>query len=189
MTKTVLHILYAIGVLGIICSWTYGHYNAIATAEENVENAWARVETEYQRRADLIPNLVAVVQGYSKHEENTFTQIAETRAKSTKITIDPSRVTPEQLAAYQSAQGELNQALGRIMAIAEGYPDLKANEEFRKLQSQLESTENRITYARDLFNRTTQKYNNMIRKFPDNMVASVFGFDRKPYFQADQPEE
>ena len=186
MKKNVLYLLFVISALGAICSWVVGRYNGIVTLEENVETAWSQVETQYQRRIDLIPNLVATVKGYASHEKETFETVASARAKATQITIDPSKATPEQLASYQAAQGELSQALGRLLAVAESYPELKANENFLQLQSQLEGTENRVTYARDLFNRTAQIYNTSIRRFPNNIVASIFGFERKNYFQSEQ---
>jgi LemA protein len=129
---------------------------------------------------------VATVKGYATHEQETLEGVMEARAKATQITIDPANATPEQLAAYQSAQGELSQALGRLMAVAENYPDLKANENFRDLQQQLEGTENRITVARQLFNDTAKKYNTEIRHFPKNIIAGMFGFERKPYFEAEE---
>ena len=186
MKKNALIILFVISALGAVASWVAGRYNGIMTLEENVETSWAQVETQYQRRIDLIPNLVATVKGYATHEKETFESVASARAKATQITIDPSKATPEQLASFQSAQGELSQALGRLLAVAESYPELKANENFLQLQSQLEGTENRITYARELFNSTAQIYNTSIRRFPNNIVASIFGFERKNYFQAEQ---
>ena len=161
-------------------------YNKLVEHEETVEAAWSQVENQYQRRADLVPNLVATVKGYAKHEEETFTQTMEARAKATQITIDPSNATPEQLAAYQAAQGELSQALGRLMAVAESYPELKANENFLNLQSQLEGTENRCTIARQQFNEEARQFNTIVRRFPGNIVAGIFGFEKKPYFEADE---
>ena len=186
MKKNVLYILYTISALGVICSWIIGRYNGLVTLEENVELAWSQVENQYQMRVDLVPNLVATVKGYATHERETLEGVVSARAKATQMTIDLSSATPEQMASYQAAQGELGQALGRLLVVAESYPNLKANENFQQLQSQLEGTENRITYARDLFNRTAQTYNESIRRFPNNMVAWLFGFDRKDYFQADQ---
>lgn len=186
MKKNVLYILYIISALGVIGSWLIGRYNGLVTLEENVELAWSQVENQYQLRVDLVPNLVATVKGYATHERETLEGVVAARAKATEMTIDLSNATPEQMASYQAAQGELGQALGRLLLVAESYPNLKANENFQQLQSQLEGTENRITYARDLFNRTAQTYNESIRRFPNNMVAWLFGFDRKDYFQADQ---
>ena len=154
--------------------------------EEQVETAWGQVENQYQRRIDLIPNLVATVKGYASHEKETFESVIAARAKATQITIDPSNATPEQLAAFQNAQGELGQALGRLMAVAESYPELKANENFLQLQSQLEGTENRISVARDSFNETARLFNTTVRRFPANIIANIFGFEKKPYFEAEE---
>jgi len=189
MSKNVLTTIIVVAVIGLLAAWMVGRYNTMVTMEENVENAWGQVENQYQRRMDLIPNLVATVKGYATHEQSTLTGVMEARAKASQITIDPSKATPEQLAAYQSAQGELSQALGRLMAVAENYPTLKANENFRQLADQLEGTENRITYARNLFNDTAKEYNATVRRFPGNIVAAMFGFERKPYFEAEAGAE
>lgn len=186
MKKSTLTIIIVVAVLGIIGIWMIAAYNGFVNKQVNVEGAWAQVETQYQRRADLIPNLVSTVKGYAAHEQETLQAVVEARAKATQISIDPNNATPEQLAAYQAAQGELEQALGRLMAIAESYPDLKANENFKQLQDQLEGTENRIAYARTMFNNTTKEYNTAIRRFPGNIIASMFGFERKPYFEAEE---
>ena len=184
--KKTTSIIVIIAVLAAIVLWFVGKYNAMVTAEENVETSWAQVENQYQRRSDLIPNLVATVKGYAEHESQVFESVVEARAKATQITIDPTNASPEQLAAFQNAQGELSQALGRLLAVAENYPDLKANENFRDLQSQLEGTENRIAVARNAFNEAAQKFNVLIRKFPNNIVAGMFGFEKKPYFEAEE---
>lgn len=189
MKKTTLTSIIVIAVLGMIGAWMAGRYNQFVIMQENVENAWGQVENQYQRRADLVPNLVATVKGYASHESATLTGVIEARAKATQISIDPANATPEQLAAFQSAQGELSQALGRLMAVAENYPELKANENFRQLADQLEGTENRIAYARNLFNDCAMNFNAEIRKFPGNIVAAIFGFQRKPYFQAEAGAE
>ncbi len=160
-------------------------YNSLVSSEEAVEAAWSQVENQYQRRADLVPNLVATVKGYAAHEQETLQGVVDARAKATQITIDPTNATPEQLAAFQAAQGELSQALGRLLAVAENYPDLKANENFRDLQAQLEGTENRIAVARQEFNETARAYNQKVRRFPSNIVAMIFGFEKKPYFEAE----
>lgn len=178
--------IVVLGVLAIVGLWVMNTYNKLVEHEETVEAAWSQVENQYQRRADLVPNLVATVKGYAKHEEETFTQTMEARAKATQITIDPSNATPEQLAAYQAAQGELSQALGRLMAVAESYPELKANENFLNLQSQLEGTENRCTIARQQFNEEAKAFNMIVRRFPGNIIASMFGFEKKPYFEAEE---
>jgi len=182
--KKALPWIVVLGVLAIIVLWGVGRYNAMVTAEESVETAWSQVESQYQRRSDLIPNLVETVKGYAAHESKTLEDVVAARAKATQITVNPENATPEQMAAFQAAQGELTQALGRLMAVAEAYPDLKANENFMNLQSQLEGTENRITVARNNFNETARAYNTMIRRFPTNLIAGMFGFEKRPYFEA-----
>ena len=189
MKKSTLTIIIVVAVLGIIGIWMIAAYNGFVNKQVNVEGAWAQVETQYQRRADLIPNLVSTVKGYAAHEQETLQAVVEARAKATQISIDPNNATPEQLAAYQAAQGELEQALGRLMAIAESYPDLKANENFKQLQDQLEGTENRIAYARTMFNNTTKEYNTAIRRFPGSIIAGMFGFQSKPFFEAEAGAE
>jgi LemA protein len=184
--KRLLPWIVVLGILAIIVLWVANVYNGFVAAEEDVESAWAQVENQYQRRSDLVPNLVATVKGYAAHEQETLEGVVEARAKATQITIDPTNATPEQLAAFQAAQGELSQALGRLLAVAENYPDLKANENFRDLQSQLEGTENRIAVARQLFNESARKFNTDIRRFPKNIVASICGFEKKPYFEAEE---
>ena len=184
--KKALPWIIVLGILAIIVLWVAGMYNGFVAAEEVVESAWSQVENQYQRRADLVPNLVATVKGYATHEQETLEGVMEARAKATQITLDPANATPEQLAAYQAAQGELTQALGRLMAVAENYPELKANENFLNLQSQLEGTENRCTIARQQFNDEARKYNTIVRRFPGNIIASMFGFEKKPYFEADE---
>ena len=184
--KKLLPWIVGLGILAIIALWVANVYNAFIASEEEVEPSWAQVENQYQRRADLVPNLVATVKGYAAHEQQTLEGVVEARAKATQITIDPATATPEQLAAYQAAQGELSQALGRLLAVAENYPDLKANQNFRDLQAQLEGTENRITIARQMFNETAKAYNKTIRRFPNNILAGIFGFDKKPYFEAEE---
>ena len=178
--------IVVLGVLAIIALWAANVYNGLVSAEEEVESAWAQVENQYQRRSDLIPNLVATVKGYAAHESETLEGVISARARATQITVDPSNATPEQLAAYQKAQGELSQALGRLMAVAESYPDLKANENFRDLQAQLEGTENRCTIARQNFNEVARAFNTYLRRFPNNIIAGAFGFEKKPYFEADE---
>ena len=184
--KKALPWIIVLGILAIIVLWIAGMYNGFVAAEEEVESAWSQVENQYQRRADLVPNLVATVKGYAAHEQETLEGVIEARAKATQVTIDPAKATPEQLAAFQAAQGELSQALGRLLAVAENYPDLKANENFRDLQAQLEGTENRITVARQLFNESARNYNTKIRRFPNNILAGMCGFEKKPYFEAEE---
>lgn len=164
--------------------WVKGAYNNMVTADEGVSAAWAQVENVYQRRADLIPNLVSTVKGYAEHESATFEDVTAARAKATQITVDPSELEPEEIAEFNKAQGELSSALGRLLMITENYPDLKANQNFRDLQAQLEGTENRIATERMKFNEAAQKYNTMIRRFPDNIIASMFDFEKKGYFEA-----
>ena len=184
--KKLLPWIVVLGVLAIIVLWIANVYNGLVAAEEQVESAWAQVENQYQRRADLVPNLVATVKGYAAHEQETLEGVIEARAKATQITIDPANATAEQLAAFQAAQGELSQALGRLLAVAESYPDLKANENFRDLQQQLEGTENRIAVARQLFNDEARNFNTKVRRFPNNIIASMCGFEKKPYFEAEE---
>ncbi|MBR6117534.1 MAG: LemA family protein [Paludibacteraceae bacterium] len=184
--KKFLPWIVVLGVLAIIVLWIANVYNGLVAGEEQVESAWAQVENQYQRRADLVPNLVATVKGYAEHEKETLDNVVSARARATEITIDPANATPEQLAAYQAAQGELSQALGKLLAIAENYPDLKANENFRDLQQQLEGTENRITVARQLFNDDARAFNTKVRRFPNNIIANMFGFEKKPYFEAEE---
>ncbi|MBQ4394951.1 MAG: LemA family protein [Paludibacteraceae bacterium] len=183
--KKLLPWIVVLGILAIIALWVANVYNGLVAAEEQVESAWAQVENQYQRRSDLVPNLVATVKGYAEHESETLQGVVDARARATQITIDPANATPEQLAAYQAAQGELSQALGRLLAVAESYPDLKANENFRDLQQQLEGTENRIAVARQLFNDEARAYNTQVRRFPANIIAGIFGFEKKPYFEAE----
>ncbi len=188
MKKSVT-IIVIIAVLAALTFWMVGKYNAIVTAEENVKTAWAQVENQYQRRSDLIPNLVATVKGYAAHESQVMESVVAARAKATQVVVDPSQASPEQLAAYQASQGELSQALGRLLAVTENYPDLKADKNFRDLQEQLEGTENRITVARNAFNESAKEYNRLIRLFPNNIVASIFGFQQKAYFAAEAGAE
>ena len=184
--KRALPWIVVLGILAIIVLWVANAYNSFVAAEEEVESAWSQVENQYQRRADLVPNLVATVKGYAAHEQETLEGVIEARAKATQITIDPEHATAEQLAAFQAAQGELSQALGRLLAIAENYPDLKADKTFKTLMDQLEGTENRIAIARQLFNESARKYNTKIRRFPNNIIAGICGFEKKPYFEAEE---
>ncbi|MCF0178007.1 MAG: LemA family protein [Bacteroidales bacterium] len=180
-----------LGTVGIVIAalvlcllWGVKAYNNLVSSEESVENAWAQVENVYQRRADLIPNLVATVKGYAAHESQTLENVIAARSKATQVTIDPTNLTPEELAKFQQAQGELSTALGRLIMLQENYPDLKANENFRDLQAQLEGTENRITVERQKFNDTAREYNVAVRRFPNSIVASICGFEKKGYFEA-----
>ena len=175
-------------VLGLFF-WFQGNYNKMVRMDEGVQAAWSQVENVYQRRADLIPNLVATVKGYAVHEQQTLEGVVSARSKATQISVDAENLTSEQLAKYQKAQGELGAALGKLLAITENYPDLKANENFLSLQSQLEGTENRITVERKKYNEAARSYNTVIRQFPKNIVASMFGFEKKPYFEAQEGAE
>lgn len=160
------------------------NYNSLVEKQQNVDQKWAQVENQYQRRADLIPNLVNTVKGYSTHESETLTKVTEARAKATSITIDADNLTEENLARYQEAQNELSGALKSLLAVTEAYPDLKANENFMALQAQLEGTENRISTERKRYTEAVQDYNTSIRKFPTNIYAGWFGFKEKPQFKA-----
>lgn len=161
------------------------NYNSLVEKQQGVDQAWAEVENQYQRRSDLIPNLVATVKGYATHEESTFQKVTEARAKATSITIDPANLNEETLAQFQQAQNELSGALKSLLAVSEAYPDLKANENFRDLQVQLEGTENRVTTARSRYTETVADYNASIKKFPTVIYAGWFGFDAKPQFKAE----
>jgi LemA protein len=176
-------IIVAVIVLGAFI-WVKNGYNKMVVSDENVQAAWSQVENVYQRRADLIPNLVATVKGYAAHEAQTLENVVAARAKATQVTVDPADLTPEALAKYNAAQGELSAALGKLLMITENYPDLKANQNFLELQAQLEGTENRITTERMKFNETAKGYNTLIRTFPNNILASVFNFEKKGYFEA-----
>ncbi len=164
--------------------WVKNVYNRMVVSDENVQAAWAQVENVYQRRADLIPNLVATVKGYAEHESATLENVTAARAKATQITVSPEDLTEESIARFNEAQGELSSAIGRLLMITENYPDLKANQNFLDLQAQLEGTENRITTERMKFNEAAKQFNTEIRRFPDNIVASMFGFEKKGYFEA-----
>lgn len=178
-----------IGVVAVVAIFFYATYNGFIGKEEGVNAAWSNVETQYQRRSDLIPNLVNTVKGYAAHESQTLGEVTEARAKATSINLSAGELTPERLAQYQQAQAEVRTALGRLIAVAESYPDLKANQNFIELQSQLEGTENRIAVARKDFNDAARKYNVAVRRFPSNLVAALFGFDQKPYFEAAEGTE
>ena len=177
-------------VLGVIAlalfGWVKNSYNGLVQDQESVETAWAQVENVYQRRADLIPNLVETVKGYAKHEQETLEGVIEARANATKVTIDPTNMTPEDLKKYQEAQGDVTNALSRLIAVSESYPDLKANQNFLELQNQLEGTENRISVERNKFNEVAREYNTKRRTFTTNIIAGIFNFGEKPYFQAQE---
>ena len=184
MKRSTVVILVVVRVVLVLFFWFKNGYNSMVKEQEGVQTAWSQVENVYQRRADLIPNLVNTVKGYAAHESQTLEGVVNARAKATQLTVDPENLTPEKLAAYQEAQGELGAALGKLLAIQENYPDLKANENFLALQSQLEGTENRISTERMKFNEAAKRYNVLIRVFPKSIIASLFGFEKMPYFQA-----
>ena len=186
LTKGTIGIIAAVVVIGM---WAASAYNSMVSEQEKATTELANVQSAYQRRADLIPNLVETVKGYAAHEKGTFEAVVNARAKATQITLDPTNMTPEKLQEYQQAQGELGAALGRLIAVQENYPDLKANENFKDLQVQLESTENRINEARNKYNKVVQDYNVVIRSFPKNIFAGLFGFDKMTKFEAEAGAE
>ncbi len=188
-TKKMTVTLIVLAVVAIVVFWAIGAYNGLVKSEEKVKTAWSQVENVYQRRADLIPNLVATVKGYASHESATLEGVVEARAKATQVSVSAEDLTEEKIAQFQKAQGELGSALGRLMAISEAYPDLKANENFRDLQAQLEGTENRIATERKNYNQEAREYNTAIRVFPKNLIASIFGFQAKGYFEAQEGAE
>ena len=176
-------------ILAVALLWTFvvqGVQNKAISLEEQIGTAKSDISVQEKRRADLIPNLVSTVKGYASHESETLEGVVNARAKATQITVDSENLTPEQLKKFNDAQGELSNALGRLLAVTEAYPDLKANQNFLELQAQLERTENRIATERMKFNETAKGYNTLIRKFPKNLIASIFGFEKKPYFEAQE---
>ena len=176
-------------VLVVAAIMSVSKYNTMVALEEAVGEQWSNVETQYQRRADLIPNLVSTVKGYAAHEKDVFESVTKARASATSVKIDASNLTAENIQRFQAAQGTLNSALSRLLAVSERYPDLKANQNFLELQAQLEGTENRIAVERRRFNEKVKIYNTYIRKFPTNLVASMFGFERQANFEADEGSE
>ena len=185
-----MKIIYRIFVLSLLIPLMTGcGYNKMVELDEAVTRQWAQVENAYQRRADLIPNLVETVKGYANFEQETLTAVIEARSKATGINVDPSNLSPESIQQFEAAQGQLSGALSRLMVVVERYPDLKANQNFLELQSQLEGTENRIAFERMKFNESTGAYNTYIRRFPRNIIANIFGFNRKEYFQAREGAE
>lgn len=183
MKKWLPLIIIVVVIIGIF-RWGVGLNNTMVEKQETAKTQWANVESAYQRRSDLIPNLVSTVKGYAEHEKETLEGVIEARAKATSTTIDPSNVTPEQMAAFQESQNSLSGALSRLMVVVEKYPDLKANQNFLELQSQLEGTENRINVERNRFNNLAKDYNIYIRKFPASMVAGILNFESMALFQA-----
>ena len=182
-------LLIVVGVVALIAGYFVVTYNSLAKASQEVAAAWANVETQYQRRSDLIPNLVNTVKGYAAHESQTLESVVAARAEATSINVDGSNMTPAQLAQYAEAQGKVTSALGRLIAVAEGYPELKANQNFLELQSQLEGTENRIAVERKRYNDVVMSFNNKIVTFPRNVIAGMFGFTTKDFFAALQQAE
>ncbi len=181
--------IVVIVVVALIALWGVTAYNGFVKKEEGVKQAWAQVENQYQRRADLIPNLVSTVKGYAAHESETLEGVVAARARATQVTVDPENLSPEAIAQYQAAQGELTQALGRLLMITENYPDLKANQNFLELQAQLEGTENRISVERKRFNEAVQTFNTSLRRFPNNMFARMLGFQANGYFESAEGAE
>jgi LemA protein len=182
-------LIISIAVVALLAIWAVSIYNSLAKAEVSVDESWANVESQYQRRADLIPNLVNIVKGYAAHEKSTLEEVVAARAKATSINVDASNLSAEKLKEFQAAQSNLSSSLGRLIAISENYPDLKANQNFLELQAQLEGTENRIQVARETYNKTAGDFNRLIRVFPKNIVANFAGFERKPFFDAEQGSE
>jgi LemA protein len=189
MKKGLIIVGVIVLVVIIMFSWVSGKYNGLVKSEEATKQAWAQVQNVYQRRSDLIPNLVETVKGYAAHEKSTFVEVTNARAKASQITVDPTKLTPEQIQKFQGAQDGLSQSLGRLMVVMEKYPELKANQNFLELQAQLEGTENRIAVERRNFNQVVQDYNVSVRSFPGNIFASMFGFQQKGYFQAEAGAE
>ena len=186
LNKTLIAVIAAVVIIG---GWAASAYNSMVQVQETATTALSNVQSAYQRRADLIPNLVEVVKGYASHEKETPEGVIAARSKATQITLDPEKMTPEKLKEFQQAQGELGAALGKLIAIQENYPDLKANENFRDLHVQLEGTENRINEARNTFNGVVQQYNVVIRSFPKNILAGIFGFSQMTKFEAEAGAE
>lgn len=189
MKKGTITLLVVGVIILILAVGTLTTYNALVAKDEAVATAWGNIQSQYQRRSDLIPNLVSTVKGYAKHESSTLENVVSARAKATQITVDADNLTPEKLKQFQAAQGELSQALGRLLAVSENYPDLKANENFSELQAQLEGTENRINESRKQYNEIVREYNIKVRRFPSNIVAGMFGFDKKSAFEAEAGAE
>jgi LemA protein len=184
-----LALIAILGALLVFAGCGCNGYNSIIGQDENVKKAWNNVQSEYQRRSDLIPNLVNTVKGAANFEQQTLVQLMEARAKATQVTIDPANLTPEKLAEFQQAQSQISSGIGRLLAVVENYPDLKANQNFQQLQAQLEGTENRIKVSRNDFNQAVQEYNVLVRKFPMNLFAGMFGFKAKDGFKADPGAE
>lgn len=179
-------IFIILGVIALLVMWGASVNNSLVTLEESVKGQWANVESSYQRRADLIPNIVNTAKGYAQFEQETLTQVIEARSKATSITIDPTNITPEELAQFEQAQSGVSSSLSRLLATFERYPDLKANENFSELINELERTENRINVERNRFNGSVQTFNSKVRRFPTSLAASIFGFEQQGYFKSDE---
>ena len=179
-------IIVIIGLLILLVVWVLGIYNGLVSKQESVEKAVGNVQTAYQKRADLIPNLVATVKNYAEYEASTLTAVVEARTKATSVTLDANNLTEESLKTFQAAQDQMSSALSRLLVTVEQYPDLKANQNYLDLQSQLESCENAIANARKEFNEMARDYNTSVRRFPNSIIAGIFGFDKKPYFEASE---
>ena len=189
MKKSTIVTLSVACVILLIVIWMISGYNGLVSAEEEVNKAWSNVENQYQRRADLIPNLVNTVKGYASHEKETLDAVTQARTRATQLTVQADELTPEKIKEYQQVQGEVGAALGRLIAISEAYPDLKANQNFLELQAQLEGAENRISVERRKFNDAAKEYNASIRSFPRNLLAGMFGFEKRPYFESAEGSE
>ena len=189
MKKSTLTTIIVVAVVALLGIWMYNGYNAMVVEQENIESVWAQVEAQYQRRNDLIPGIAKTVKGDANREIATLQAVFEARSKATSITVDPSNMTEEQLANFQSAQSDIASAFSRLLVSVEAYPDLKANQSFQKLIDEWTGTENRIAVARMTFNDEAKKYNTLIRKFPNNILASIFNFNVKPYFKSEEGAE
>jgi len=181
--------LIILGLIAVVFLFSGCGYNSMVKLDEKVSAQWAQVENVYQRRADLIPNLVNTVKGYANFEKDVLTAVTEARAKATSVNVDASKLSPESIQQFQQAQGQLSSSLSKLLVVVEKYPDLKANQNFLELQAQLEGTENRITVERGRFNEVTQEYNSTIRTFPNNITSGMFGFSKKGYFEAEKGAE
>ena len=189
MKRGYVVLIVIVAVVLVLFFWIKGMYNSMVRMDEGVSSAWAQVENVYQRRADLVPNLVATVKGYAEHESSTLEAVVNARAKATQMTVDPSSLSEAEIAQFTAAQDELGAAIGRLLVSVERYPDLKANQNFLELQAQLEGTENRIAVERQKFNEAARSYNVTIRRFPNNIFAGMFGFEKKGYFEASEGAE
>lgn len=185
MKRSTIILLSLIGGFALLVFWSVGAYNRLVSLSEGTESQWANVQSAYQRRADLIPNLIATVKGYADFEQETLKGVIEARSKATSIQVNADELTPERIAAFQKAQGELKGALSRLLVTVERYPDLKANQNFLALQSQLEGTENRINVERDRFNEQVRNFNSAVKRIPTSLVASIGGFESRGYFEAE----